>query len=316
MTDKIQDALRKLDTTKDTHWTQDGLPAINIVKVLAGVSNVTRAEIEAAAPGFTRNAPVVTQTPVPVDTATAQAAGDLASTGPTTPPGPTTGVSPVVGEGIAPPVQLATDGTAQVPDGLKAASVDITAIPQAPGDEPTTGLANTVNTNPNGDLEQTGLTAGGIGLAASKPGAEDGTTATPAVDAGGTPAASPELSQKLAEIDPAEDARKQIEGLRLDLEEVNDEISDLSDTQQRVKNELVRFQNLAAQLETQIQILEKQANTSRGSSAIGDYLESQKKVLAARGEVRQALKDSGLNLKELQKQLQSPLDASLKNRKK
>lgn len=315
MTDKIQDALRKLDTTKDTHWTQDGLPAINIVKVLAGVSNVTRAEIEAAAPGFTRNSPVVTQTPVPVDVATAQAAGDLASTGDTVAPGPTTGVSPVVGEGIAPPVQLATDATAEVPDGLKAASVDITAIPQAPGDEPTLGLANTVNTNANGDLEQTGLTAGGIGLAASKPGAEDGTPDAPAVDAAGTEVA-PALSQNLAEIDPAEDARKQIEGLRLDLEEVNDEISDLSDTQQRVKNELVRFQNLAAQLETQIQVLEKQANVSRGSSAIGDYLEAQKKVLAARGEVRQALKDSGLNLKELQKQLQSPLDASLKNRKK
>lgn len=59
MKDKILDALQKLDTKNDNQWTQDGLPKIEILKFLMGGEIVTREQINEAAPGFTRENPVI-----------------------------------------------------------------------------------------------------------------------------------------------------------------------------------------------------------------------------------------------------------------
>ena len=53
----LQNALLQLDTTNDNHWTADGLPRLDTVKFISGVSNVTRADLTAAAPGFSRAVP-------------------------------------------------------------------------------------------------------------------------------------------------------------------------------------------------------------------------------------------------------------------
>lgn len=51
---KIQSALAQLDPTKDAEWTSDGLPRLDSVKALVGDPLLTRDNVTAAWPGFTR----------------------------------------------------------------------------------------------------------------------------------------------------------------------------------------------------------------------------------------------------------------------
>ena len=51
---ELKDALLKLDVGNDNHWTGDGLPRIETVKMLASNPAVTREMIAEAAPGFSR----------------------------------------------------------------------------------------------------------------------------------------------------------------------------------------------------------------------------------------------------------------------
>lgn len=54
MESKIKDALAKLDVNNDNHWTSDGLPKVDTVKMLAGDQNLDRAAITKADPSFNR----------------------------------------------------------------------------------------------------------------------------------------------------------------------------------------------------------------------------------------------------------------------
>ncbi|AVJ51763.1 hypothetical protein Vid5_gp08 [Pantoea phage vB_PagS_Vid5] len=56
---KILDALNKLDSANDNHWTADGKPKVDTVKFLAGGA-VTREDIDAVAPDYNRENRVVT----------------------------------------------------------------------------------------------------------------------------------------------------------------------------------------------------------------------------------------------------------------
>ncbi len=56
---KILEALGKLDPTNENHWTADGLPRIETVRMLAGNQTITREQITAEAPDFSRSANVV-----------------------------------------------------------------------------------------------------------------------------------------------------------------------------------------------------------------------------------------------------------------
>ncbi len=70
----LEQALKQLDPTNDNHWTIEGLPRIETVRFLTATS-VTREQIEAASPGFTRNGvkqpvvnePVTTETPTVIE---------------------------------------------------------------------------------------------------------------------------------------------------------------------------------------------------------------------------------------------------------
>jgi hypothetical protein len=56
MTDntKIHEALQLLDAKDNSHWTNDGLPRVDIVAKLIDAPSLSRADITAAAPTFTR----------------------------------------------------------------------------------------------------------------------------------------------------------------------------------------------------------------------------------------------------------------------
>jgi hypothetical protein len=51
---KLQKAVQALDPADDNHWTRDGKPAMSAVEKLYGSAGITRADVEAAAPGWTR----------------------------------------------------------------------------------------------------------------------------------------------------------------------------------------------------------------------------------------------------------------------
>lgn len=50
----IKAALLKLDVSNDNHWTAEGLPRLDTVKMLVGDQSVTREQATQAIPGFTR----------------------------------------------------------------------------------------------------------------------------------------------------------------------------------------------------------------------------------------------------------------------
>jgi post-segregation antitoxin (ccd killing protein) len=61
---KIRDALKQLDVSDNSHWTEDGLPRTGVVQKLANDQTISRQDIQAAWPGYQRN-PVVNK-PAPV----------------------------------------------------------------------------------------------------------------------------------------------------------------------------------------------------------------------------------------------------------
>lgn len=51
----IIEALRKLDVDNDNHWTSDGLPRLDTVKMIASDPSISRMDIDAVAAGFNRS---------------------------------------------------------------------------------------------------------------------------------------------------------------------------------------------------------------------------------------------------------------------
>ena len=66
----LLEGLRTLDPTNDAHWTAEGLPRLAVLEELTG-KNVTRQDVNATAPGLTRNTNAL-----PPDEATPAAGGE------------------------------------------------------------------------------------------------------------------------------------------------------------------------------------------------------------------------------------------------
>lgn len=226
MKEKIQEALLKLDTSNENHWTQDGLPRLDTIKILASDPSLTRETVSEAAPGFTRTNAVVA----------APAADPV-------PPAAPAAIEP-------PPVVIVAPAAQQ-------AAEQVTAPTEPPVAE----------------------------------------------DAPLTPA-------PIGETTPENEAEQELRSLQLELDDALAEVSDIAEALAQGKTMLDRAQNRAAEIENQISKL-PQANNG---NAIGQYLASQRKVLAERGELKRTVKESGIDLKKLAASLQSPLDAAYKAR--
>jgi type IV secretory pathway VirB10-like protein len=81
MNDKIIKALRELDVNNDNHWTDAGLPRVETVRMLAGNGSLSRDDVTAVAPEFTRQKP---------NLETAATSAPAALPVPTPPPAPVT----------------------------------------------------------------------------------------------------------------------------------------------------------------------------------------------------------------------------------
>lgn len=71
---KVVEALGKLDPSNDNHWTSDGLPRIDTVRMFAGNQALTREAITAAIPNFSRLIAAAAMGKPPVAQATAPVA--------------------------------------------------------------------------------------------------------------------------------------------------------------------------------------------------------------------------------------------------
>src|SRR5690606_29049323 len=97
--------------------------------------------------------------------------------------------------------------------------------------------------------------------------------------------------------------------LRAKIEQAKLNLSDRQDALQLAKQELSDAQNEVAKLEAKL--LE---TTSAGSNPITEYLKRQTQNLQERGARKQLIKESGLDLKQLAKDLKSPLDAAMERK--
>ena len=66
------ESLKKLDVNNDNHWTADGLPRLDTVRMLASDAGLTRDKLDAAAPGFTRSTAATWEAPSAPFTKSAQ----------------------------------------------------------------------------------------------------------------------------------------------------------------------------------------------------------------------------------------------------
>lgn len=80
-------ALAQLDPLEDAHWTTDGVPRLDILATMLGVPAVTRAQLRAVAPEFTRENPKLPGAvqPAPAATVALAPTADPASTEPEPP---------------------------------------------------------------------------------------------------------------------------------------------------------------------------------------------------------------------------------------
>lgn len=74
----IKAALEKLDTSKDEHWTEGGLPAMDHMKASTGLDDLKRDEVSAVAPGLHR----ANKDAAPSDLGNVGGGGDAGQRGP------------------------------------------------------------------------------------------------------------------------------------------------------------------------------------------------------------------------------------------
>lgn len=101
----------------------------------------------------------------------------------------------------------------------------------------------------------------------------------------------------------------ELQALEAELEETQDVLAQGRLAIDQAKAKLREYEDREAELTERIERLRPKTNAN--NDAIQGYLASQRKQLEARGIRKQLIAESGLDLKELAKDLKSPLDAAL-----
>lgn len=236
MSQAILDALKALDVSNDNHWTADGLPRLDTIKMLAGDPTLTREKVAFAAPGYIRSAAIGYELPAQ-------------------PPAP-----------------------------------QPSAQPPAPWAATTTAPATATPAQPDPQAQPVVKDGGEEGDARFS----KNETEQPSLADGGTPVENEikALEAKVAEEGAAENRLLQSMGqLELELKKVRARRDEAATALNRLRPARTQAQDIRDYLNRQCQLLEERA--------------VQKKVIA----------ESGLDLKQLAKQLKSPIDVALGQKK-
>ncbi len=141
--------------------------------------------------------------------------------------------------------------------------------------------------------------------------AGEGAEASQAPEGGeGGEATAPGASEQSEVEGPGDvDDTDELTALEAELEETQNVLAEGRLMIDQAKAKLAEYENREAELTEQIERLRPKHNTN--SDAIQGYLASQRKQLEARGARKRLIAESGLDLKELAKDLKSPLDAAM-----
>lgn len=307
-TDKIVEALRKLDTANDAHWTTDGLPRLETVKFLAGDQSLTRDDVTTAASGFTR-----TNTDIADPEATPPENAD--GVNPQTEP-------PVVSTGADGSVDI--EGARDIGAGGYLEGVDaegdlsghteqeareLGLIQPPSGEQPETGdLSVTPPEEPTvgGELPTERTPANGQDPSLHPAPATEGHVGPREDDFPASPNAETESDQVADFVYHDSD---ETSGLQEDLEAAEARIADLTQDRDTVNR-------LLAEANADADRIRDKMTTARGSSdttnVILQALESRKRQAEQRGEVQASLKASGVDLKALAKAAsKAPIDQAM-----
>lgn len=150
---QLIDALLKLDVKNDNHWTSDGQPRLETLRMLAGNASLSRADVEAADPEFTRQKAMAKAEaegvpPAAADTAAARDAAAPALT--------TKEEAKVTEAGLG----LKADGTVSVPPVVIAATNVPAGTAAAIAADPQLNGAAVVNGTPNPTADSDNLAPG------------------------------------------------------------------------------------------------------------------------------------------------------------
>ena len=247
MSEQVKDALKKLDVSNDNHWTADKLPRLETVRLMAGDQSISREDVDAAAPGFSKDTAAAYWLTVPETPA-------QAATGPN-------GGESTEGQGVS---------TAPQPGGAGAAPQ---AAEEAEG-------ASEESEGSDGDAS-TGDT--------------EGETEQPEVEG---PVDLPDEND--------------LEALEAALAETQSDLDELRVLRAEVDRRLEAGYRQEQTLTERIEKL--QPRTNKQAPVIQDYLASQKRELEKRRARKDLIASSGLDLKELAKDLKSPIDAAMARR--
>lgn len=313
---KILDALRKLDVKNDNHWTAQGEPRIDTVKFNVGDGNVdvTRDSINAAAPNFSRS------TAEGYKTEGEQSAGDQGGDQPEIVVTP-----PATAEGSAPPPPP------PLPSAPPADGSPMVADPAArEGSEQMNGAQNAEQASDqkggNGQMPPEiaqGVTEQGENkLATPESDLADAQASTapspnapeslggPVADDSRGRAADPASGEGEAQLNPLDHGRDGDPDAVAALEK---ELASAEADSEKLRGQVDNYQGkLTESTRREAAIRDAiAAVTPRSSQAktVQDYFARQDEENARQAAIRQALRDSGLDLSEVAKIMgQSPID--------
>lgn len=271
--EKTKEALTKLDVKNDAHWTEAKTPRMETVKLFASDQSITKESLDGAFPNFNRdNAGVYFMTWQKPATKGEQG-----------------------GEGQAPVLTPESAGTPtqpapQPPQQHEGGGAPFGETPLTPRTEGG-ATASEAPVTGSGDQAAEGAQDGGPGTDDADADDEDGAISTLDLDA---------FLSTLSSSETVEEAFSAVQGAigerRREVDRLNAEIGQLMPIEEKLDRKLQRL---------------SRDNGNKTTNTIQDYLEAQRQRGVERGEMRKALKESGVSLKELGKLAgKSPIDES------
>lgn len=335
---KIKEALRQLDGGNDNHWTAAGEPRLETVRMVAGDQTISRADVETADKGFSRQT-VLTEAPAPavVDEGApgGVVTGDPVPLVPQAAPAPIAITAPFDAEGHALPTDVPPLPSAPPADGLptayepamvegglppgqnvEQATADVEGS-ASPGRPPQITLGTTEQGYNALNSEADDLRDAQASTAPS-PNAPEGLGGAPGARSGGltNEAGSDESTEQRpgeAQLSPVDRGAVGDADAVTDLEARLAEVSKVADHRRAAVDQAAGELAEATAEESRLRVEIEKARPRGGTMpAIQDYFSRIDETASAQAEARQKLTESGVDWKQLERLVKDPVTGNIK----